>query len=141
MTYTKQFQPARYEPIRELTNKLEALEPGQVAKLTGLDHESISNARWLIYDYLSHTAPGLFRVRCLFDQGTIEVRRKGFTGTEVTIEQEAPIGSAERELLEELILIPDEDQVETELRQAAKQGRITARAAAEILDQWRRANS
>ena len=137
MGYTKRFNPQRYRPIGELLEKLEGLEEGEVATLRGLDREALANARWLVYDWISHVAPGRFRVDTEAELGQLRVRKKGWKGGEVTVES-AGAGGLDRELLEELILLPSQEVVEEKLREEVGEGRVSLRGAGELLEEWKR---
>lgn len=137
MGYTKRYDPQRYAPILPLVRKLEELKEGEVAELSGLDREETANARWLVYDWISHVAPGGFSVKVNWAGGRIRVRKKGFRAAEVTVAREGA-ETLNKEILEEIILIMDQEVAERRLEEAVREGEISLRQAGELMAEWKR---
>jgi len=85
MSYTKHFDPSKFEPIEDTLKQMQSLEPGGKLFLHNFPMEHWESYRWLIYDWLHHMGlRGKFRVKVV--EGLPMVIRKGFPP--VTLEKQ-----------------------------------------------------
>lgn len=138
MPYTKRFNPKRFEPIKNLTDRLGGLSAGEVLEVSGLGSEDLRVTRWLLYDYLSHIAPGEFSIRVFHDEGRLRIKRRGLSKELEPRKVGEEIEKVLESLLEELILEGGRDGIEEKLLSWVREERINLSQAAELKAHWER---
>jgi len=107
--YTKNFNPERYKDIKDILEKIQALEPGSRLSIKGLRRDEIHQLRWLLYDWMFHMGiKSKFQLRQ--DENELIVRRKGKMKFELET-QGITLPSDLDSLLRELLLLTEEEML------------------------------
>lgn len=142
MTYTLKFDEKKYAPIQQALDELAVLEPGGEVQIANLTLTDLGKARWLIYDYLSHTgAKSRFRVRVDRDRLTITIRRIGFSTQPQIISTRGSLPTPLEPLLQELIALDNLEKAEKLLGEWAQTGKVSAIELGQLLLELRRVMS
>jgi hypothetical protein len=142
MTYTQKFVETKYAPIQEALDQLPGLVPGGEVKLSGLSDVELARARWLLYDWLFHTAAkSSFRIRLDRERREITVRKIGIDSKPVVSVSRGGIPLALENLLSELVALDDLQQAEALLGEWAQEGKVNATQLGQLLLELRRVMS
>jgi len=129
MSYSKHFNPARYEPIAKVLEAVQALRPGGRLTITGASSEELGQTRYLVYDFLWHMGlKEMFRLRTL-GEGTLLIQRLGL-GDSVKVEIAA--NTKRGEMIETLIELWDTEAAKDQLKEWVDSRKISAEDGDEL---------
>ena len=132
MTYSSKYIPERYTPIEEVLDKLKDLAPGARLNIDGLDRDSLSRFRYLIYDWLSHhSLKTQFRIKTDYDISRLTIIHLGTPET-LSITKESSLGGELEALLRELI-IEEPTNPEEIVLEWKREGKVTSLENASLL--------
>ena len=132
MTYTKVFEPSRYESIASATDQLSRLSPGQRIVIQAKNAEALVRLRYLLYDYLYHTGlKGDFRLKVISPTELLILRLQSALIEKIESERSAPF-------IERLIDLWDSGDPGAELAKWVEKGELTQEEAKAVKEEVER---
>ena len=125
MTYMNEYNPDKFEPIKDILEKIQDLSPGARITLKNFDcEEAKSKVRWLLYNWMYHNQlKPFYRIRQL--PGELEIIKLGRLSGIKMDTVNVPLGARLDMILADMIKASDEDDATQVARARRDEGHIT----------------